>query len=84
MYSPHLPFNTVVMAVCVGLIAQTVPNIYFYQNLYNGGGTPTIGKTSAGVMLAFNILALVAEVCLLVWSVIRIFTDKHHKKSSFF
>lgn len=82
MHSPHLPFNAVVIAFSIGFIAETIPSLYFYQTMYKGGGTPDIGKSSCMVMIIVNIIALVAEVMLLLWAVVRLFTDESHKKSS--
>ena len=74
----HLSFHMVIAVFCLFLIGETIVNIYYYNSLYNNGGTPHIGKTSSGIMFAFNILALVLEVCVFVWAVLNIFSGTGH------
>ena len=79
--SYHLTFNVAVTAFMVALIAETIANVIYFQSLYNNGGTPFIGKTSSGVMFAFNIVALVLEFIFMVWAVMRIFAEHSGGKS---
>lgn len=74
--SYHLTYTVIIIAFTAYLIGNTIVNLYYFQNIYTSGGTPHIGKTSAGVVMFFNILALILEFVVLVWSVMRIFNEQ--------
>lgn len=83
MHSPHLPFNVSVSVFCILLIALFIPNIYYYENIYSNGGTSSMGKNSAMVMIVLNIIALIVSALILLWSSMKFFEDhtSHGSKS---
>lgn len=75
MHLHHLSFNMAVSLLMLGMIGISIPNIYYFESIYSNGGTPHIGKTSAAIMFAFNILSIVVESVFFIWAIIRIFSD---------
>lgn len=70
-------FNIVIFVFAAFVLGETIANVYHYQSMYNGGGTPKIGKTSCLVMLILNIIILVVTAALLIWVIVRIFSHQN-------
>lgn len=62
-----------VLVFSVFLIAVFIPNIYYYEKIYNDGGTQSIGSQSALAMAVVNIVGLVVAALMSVWMVVLLF-----------
>jgi len=78
----HFTFNIAILAFTVSLLAILIPNIYFFEKIYNSGGTQNIGKHSALIMVVFNGLGTFLAFMFMIWAVVRMFSGKSESTKS--
>lgn len=72
----HLTFNIGVIIFTIAIMGVLIPNIFYFEQIYNSEGTQNMGKHSAIVMVLLNSLALFFDFLILLWAVIRFFQTK--------
>lgn len=78
----NLAFNVATLILVAIVIGVCIPNVYYFEKLYNDGGTQSMGPHSCMLMLIINIILMLIAFCLAVWSVVRMFGSDDSKQST--
>ena len=78
----HLTFNVAVILLSALVLAVSIPNIYYYEQLYANGGTQNMGSHSCLFMTILNIAPLILSTIMGAWGVIRVLGPVANGKAS--
>lgn len=69
----ELVFNVILVIFTALMIADSIACIVYFNSVYQGGGTPKIGKTWSLLMLIFSIILMIFAFFIFMWAIVRIF-----------